>query len=74
MRKKTIRATIRDRYVRASNWCYGWRRDLDGWWVRAKKPHDELIFGNSHRGFLSEACIAVMTPEDCYRMDRSMRP
>lgn len=65
---------IRDKYVRLSNWCHGWRLDLDDWWVRAKRPGDELIFGNSTRGFLGEASIAVMHPEDCYRIDRGMRP
>lgn len=64
-----------DKYIRVMNWLNGWRRDYDGWWVRARREHDELILGpNPHRGFLEEACIAVMMPEDARKIDKGIRP
>ena len=62
-------------WMLASNWLNGWRRDHDNWLVRARREEDEETLGpNPHRGFLEEACIAVMMPEDAYRMDRRIRP
>lgn len=56
--------------IRACNWLNGWRRDHDDWWVRARREGDEAALGpNPMRGFLEEACVAVMTPEDAFELD-----
>ena len=66
---------LKRKWIAASNWLNGWRQDYEGWWVRARRFDDELIMGpNPMRGFLEEASVAVMTPEDCYRLDRGIRP
>lgn len=40
-------------------WLAGWRRDPDGWFVRAKRPADPDLSGRPDLGFTEEACIAV---------------
>lgn len=40
-------------------WLRGWRRDLDGWFVRAWRAADPDLSDRPDLGFTEEACIAV---------------
>lgn len=60
-----------------SNWLNGWRYDLDGWLVRARRDTDPsycIMASRSDLGFVVEACIAVRTPESAYEIDRRRLP
>ena len=57
--------------VRLLIWFYGWRQDLDGWWVRARRETDPWKLP-SHVGFVEEACVAVRTPRDAYNLDKGI--
>lgn len=59
--------------TRLMNWLYGWRRDLDGFLVRARRASDP-VFLPSHVGFLEEACIAVRTHEQARAVDQALSP
>lgn len=41
-------------------WLNGWRLDLDGWYVRARRDGDPSELAPEH-GFVEEAGIAVRT-------------
>jgi hypothetical protein len=50
------------------NWCNGWRWDLDGFLVRARKQEDPEHIP-SEMGFVSECCIAVRDHGKAKAMD-----
>lgn len=60
--------------IHLSNWLAGWRYDLDGWLVRARRKADPdwdtVLSRRSDLGFVEESCIAVRTPEIAYEIDR----
>ncbi|SCM79899.1 hypothetical protein KL86PLE_90697 [uncultured Pleomorphomonas sp.] len=64
--------------IRLSNWFAGWRYDIDGWLVRARRNADPdwetVLSHRSDLGFVEEACIAVRTPEIAYEIDRGRLP
>jgi len=51
-------------------WCAGWRVDLDGGIVRARKADDPDFSSRSDLGFSEDACIAVRSWEIARRVDR----
>jgi hypothetical protein len=55
---------------RLLNWLNGWRWDLDGWLVRARRESDpgELP---SEIGFVEESAIAVRSHAQARTIDRS---
>lgn len=62
--------------INLSNWLAGWRYDLDGWLVRARR-HSDPDLNKSDRsdlGFVEEACVAVRTPEIAFAIDRGRLP
>lgn len=52
------------------NWLNGWRYDLDGWLVRAKRNTDPEELCPSV-GFVSDCAVAVRTPVLARRLDRA---
>ena len=56
------------------NWWNGWRLDLDGWLVRARRARDPDLsaMNRSDIGFVDEACIAVRTPRHARMIDRGL--
>ena len=50
-------------------WFNGWRTDLDGWLVRAKRAGDPEQF-DCEIGFVEESAIAVRTPTIARLIDR----
>ena len=54
-------------------WWNGWRVDLDGWLVRARRPDDEAIL-IKHLGdgvtLIEESAVAVQTLHDARLLDR----
>lgn len=40
-------------------WLAGWRVDLDGWYVRARRADDPDLEFHPDLGFTEESCIAV---------------
>lgn len=54
-----------------SNWWSGWRTDLDGWIVRARRPSDPIKLP-SHIGFTEESSIAVRTPTQAFLIDHAL--
>jgi hypothetical protein len=54
-----------------SAWWNGWRYDLDGWLVRARRASDPDLnaLDRSDFGFVEEACIAVRTPRQARLLD-----
>ena len=59
--------------TRLLNWLNGWRQDLEGWWVRARKASDHSFLQDHDPtgglGFVEEACVAVRFPETARQMD-----
>lgn len=55
---------------RIINWVNGWRWDLDGWLVRARKATDPDLSNSPDIGFTEEACIAVRSHDLAFRLDR----
>ena len=41
------------------NWLNGWRRDMDGWIVRARRETDDEATIQHHYGFVEESAVAV---------------
>lgn len=63
--------------IRFSNWLNGWRYDLDGWLVRARRASDTsggIAIRREGLGFVEEACIAVRTHEIAYAIDHGLIP
>lgn len=56
--------------VRVLNWLSGWRRDKDGFIVRALRESDPDLSDRSDMGFTEEACIAVRTHAHAREVDR----
>lgn len=52
------------------NWLNGWRYDLDGWLVRAKRDTDPEELSPSV-GFVVDCAVAVRTPEQARNLDRA---
>lgn len=50
------------------NWFNGWRRDLDGWLVRARRRHDMPWLPDAV-GFVEESAIAVRTHKQARALD-----
>ena len=57
--------------ARVQNWLNGWRQDMDGWWVRARRATDPDLnsLNLAEIGFVEEASIAVRTPSDARTID-----
>lgn len=55
------------------NWINGWRVDLDGWIVRAKRQTDPAFLEPSV-GFVEESCIAVRTAQQARDIDLRRAP
>lgn len=55
--------------TRFLNWWNGWRLDLDGWWVRARRDGDDPV-GRGMCGFTEEASVAVSTPAEARALDK----
>ena len=51
-------------------WLAGWRYDLDGFLVRARREGDPSLRGREDIGFTEEACIAVREPWMARAVDR----
>lgn len=53
-------------------WLGGWRRDYEGWWVRARRAGDSnrLLELLSIHGFVEEVCVAVLNPSDAFKLDK----
>lgn len=64
--------------INVCNWLAGWRYDLDGWLVRARRKDDPdwtMVFSRrSDLGFVEESCIAVRTPTIAFEIDRGRLP
>lgn len=64
--------------IHLSNWLAGWRYDLDGWLVRARRKTDPdwttVLTHRSDIGFVEESCIAVRTPTIAFEIDRGRLP
>ena len=58
--------------TRVLNWLNGWRTDLDGWIVRARRVTDPEELP-CEIGFVEEACIAVRTHSDARKLDLAGR-
>lgn len=50
------------------NWLNGWRRDMDGWLVRARRAGDPAALP-AGIGFVEESAIAVRTHEHACSLD-----
>lgn len=52
-------------------WSNGWRRDLDGWYVRARRTGDPDLNAEQRPdlGFVESACIAVRSVEIAVMID-----
>ena len=59
-------------FHRFLNWLNGWRLDLDGFWVRAKRIDDPQLSLHPALGFTDEGCIGARTPEIAYAVDNGM--
>lgn len=53
------------------NWFNGWRRDLDGWLVRARRATDPTSLP-CNLGFVEEACIAVRSDRIARSIDTTV--
>lgn len=53
------------------NWINGWRVDMDGWLVRARRASDPAWLPSS-MGFLEESAIAVRSHSDARLIDRGL--
>lgn len=58
--------------VRLLNWLNGWRRDFDGWLVRARRETDPSFLDAGH-GFVEESSIAVRDHWIARRIDKRGR-
>jgi hypothetical protein len=58
------------RYLRVINWFAGWRLDLDGFWVRARRATDPDLALRPDLGLTEEACIAARSPAIAHDIDR----
>ena len=56
--------------IRLANWWSGWRMDLDGYWVRARRFDDPDLDEWPELGFTEEACLAVRSPRIAFDIDR----
>lgn len=54
-------------------WLKGWRRDMDGWLVRACRADDPTELDYTV-GFTEESAVAVRMLEDARRVDRGDAP
>lgn len=54
--------------IRLFNWFSGWRRDLDGWLVRAKRASDPCDLPVDV-GFVEESAVAVRTHDQARSLD-----
>lgn len=57
-------------------WMRGWRLDLDGWYVRARREVDPDLsaISRSDLGFIEEACIDVRSPVIAKQIDAGKLP
>ena len=53
--------------IRLCCWFIGWRVDLDGWIVRARRSSNPT-FLSSDVGFVEESAIAVRTFEHAWKL------
>lgn len=60
--------SVIDAVLGAWLWCKGWRRDLDGWLVRARRESDPATLP-PEIGFVEEAGIAVRTIDDAWSIE-----
>jgi hypothetical protein len=55
------------------NWLNGWRRDMDGWLVRARRSTDPTKI-SSRLGFVEESAIAVRDHKQARLIDKNLWP
>lgn len=55
--------------IKVANWLNGWRPDLDGWLVRARRPEDPASLP-SDVGFTEESSISVRTHDQAFLVDQ----
>ena len=55
-------------------WLNGWRRDLDGFLVRAKRSRDNLVFVKAVDGIVEECAIGVRDPLHAWLLDKCPLP
>lgn len=52
-------------------WLRGWRWDMDGWLVRARKADDPVRTIRAIHGIVEECAVAVRTREDARLVDKN---
>jgi len=60
--------------TRILTWVGGWRVDLDGWIVRARRATDPDLPGRPDIGFVEESAIAVRSHTIARVIDRGGLP
>ncbi len=53
-------------------WLRGWRRDLDGWIVRARRAGDPNQLPSDF-GFVEEACVVVRSWKQARALDAASK-
>lgn len=53
-------------------WLNGWRYDLDGWLVRARRAADPDLNNRPDLGFVEDACVAVRDAKIARDIDKGL--